>query len=222
MEKNQILNAIKLLRDPENKKNFNQTFDFIVNLKNLNLKKPEEKVDIYTQLPNRRSKKLSNCAFVDDSLVLEAKKAFDGVVEKDQFAAYGKDKKKLKELAVKFDFFVAQANLMAEIAKNFGKVLGQRGKMPNPKAGCVIPPKIVLAPLIARLQNTVRLQTKNELVVKCPVGTEDMDDEKVTENVMSVYDTLIKALPQGENNVRTVYVKLTMSHPIKVGGGSDE
>jgi large subunit ribosomal protein L1 len=221
MEQNQILDAVKNLRTPENKKKFNQTFDLVVNLKNLNLKKPEEKVDLYVQLPNGRGKKVNVCIFVDESMVIESQKIFDKVVEKGEFQKYAKDKKSIKKLSSSYDFFVAQANLMPEIAKTFGRFLGQKGKMPNPKAGCVVPPKIALQPLIDRLQKTVRLQTKNELAVKCPVGVEDMDDAKLAENIKAVLDNLLRALPQGENNVKSIYLKLTMSPVVKVGDANE-
>jgi large subunit ribosomal protein L1 len=221
MDDKQILDAVKKLRDSKNKKKFNQTFDLVVNLKNLNLKKPDEKVDLYVQLPNGRGKKVNICMFADDTMVLDAKKVFDKVVEKAEFVKYAKDKKATKKLASSCDFFVSQANLMPEVAKAFGRILGQKGKMPNPKAGCVVPPKATLQPIYDRLQKTVRLQTKNELAVKCPVGTEEIKDEEILENVKSVYNNLLRSLPQGENNIKAMLIKLTMSPAVKVGGANE-
>ncbi|RME54484.1 50S ribosomal protein L1 [Candidatus Woesearchaeota archaeon] len=221
MNDKEVLNAVKQLRSSENKKKFNQTVDFVVNLKNLNLKKPDEKVDLYVQLPNGRGKKVKVCMFADEATLLQAQKVFDKVVDKAEFVKYAKDKKLVKKLASEFDFFVAQANLMPEVAKTFGRVLGQKGKMPNPKAGCVVPDKVDLKAVYDRLQKTVRLQTKNELAVKCPVGTEDMQDEKLVENVMAVYNNLLRSLPQGENNMKAVLLKLTMSPAVKVGGANE-
>lgn len=215
MDKKDFLKAIKKIREAK-KRNFNQTFDLIVNLKNLDLKKPDDKVDLFVVLPHELGKKRKICAFVDDALVSQAKKAFDKVIEKQTFKTL--DKKEVKKLASQCSYFVAQANLMPEVASAFGKILGPKGKMPNPKAGCVIPPKIAsLDPIINKLQKTVRLNTKNELSVKCSAGSENMSDEEVAENLSTLYSSLEHSLIQGKNNVQVVYLKLTMGKPVKVG-----
>jgi len=69
------------------------------------------------------------------------------------------------------------------------------------------------------LQNTVRLVVKNnELGVKCAVGTEKMTDDQVAENTMAAYNALMNSLPQHEQNIKNVYLKLTMSKPLIIGG----
>ncbi|MFH1637372.1 MAG: 50S ribosomal protein L1 [Candidatus Woesearchaeota archaeon] len=222
MEKKEFLNAIKKLRTDAKKRKFNQTFDFIVNLKNLDLKKPDNKVDLFLVLPHGIGKKRKLCAFVDGSLVTAAKKVFDKVLEEREFKIIGKNKREARKLASQYNFFVAQANLMPQVASAFGKILGPKGKMPNPKGGCVIPPKILnLEPIVKKLQKTIRIMTKNELSVKCPVGNESMTDEEVAENLAYVYTNLEHSLSQGKNNVRAVFLKLTMGSPVKVGE-SDE
>lgn len=217
MDSKQILEAVGKARQLGQGKKFKQTFDIIVNLKNLDLKKPEDKVDIFVQLPHGRGKPVKICAFVDDSLVLEAKKVFDKVIEVTEFPGYAKNKRQLRKLAREYDYFVAQANLMPQIAQTFGKFLGPKGKMPNPKVGCVIPPKVVLQPIIDRLKKTVRLITKNELVLKCPVGIETMSDKDLEENIMVAYNAVMHVLPQKENNLKSFAVKTTMGAPVKVG-----
>lgn len=216
MDKKDFLNAIKKIRAKAKKRNFNQTFDLVVNLKNLDLKKPDDKVDLFVVLPYGIGKKRKICAFVDEALVTQAKKVFDRVVEQQTFKTL--DKKEVKKLASQCSFFVAQANLMPEVASAFGKILGPKGRMPNPKAGCIIPPRIAsLEPVAVKLQKTVRLNTKNELGVKCSAGTEAMKDEEVAENLSALYTSLEHSLAQGKNNVKAVYLKLTMGAPVKVG-----
>lgn len=215
MDKSKVLEAIKKAREAGSKKKFNQSFDLIINLKDLNLKKPEEKLDIFIVLPKGVGKKRKLCALVDNALYTDAKGIFDKVILNSDFPSVSQ--KEAKKLAQDYDYFIAQANIMPDIAKNFGKVLGVRGKMPNPKSGAVVPPKIALKPIYDKFQKVVRLITKNELTVKCAVGSEVMGDDDVAENVLTAYNAAIHALPQEVSNVKKVLLKLTMGAPVEVG-----
>ena len=212
MEKTQIIKALEELHKQEKRK-FVQSFDLIVTLKDVDIKaKP---VDAFAVLPHSRGKKIKVCALVGQELAEQAAKTCDFVIRENDFVAY-KDKKKLKNLARSYDFFIAQVTLMPQVAAVFGRVLGPRGRMPNPKAGCVVPPSADLAGLKERLQKTVQLKSRNSPMVQCIVGSEDMVTEQVADNVLSVYNQVSKMLPNEEQNIKTVYLKKSMSNVIKV------
>ncbi|MFT4304669.1 MAG: 50S ribosomal protein L1 [Candidatus Woesearchaeota archaeon] len=216
MDKKKIIEALKKAKEDSKKRNFIQSLDLIINLKDINLKNPEEHVDLFTKLPHNKGKKVKICALVGPELKEEAKKVCDLTIDTDEFPKYQGNKKELKQLANNYDFFIAQANIMANIAKVFGKVLGSRGKMPNPKAGCVVPPKTNLKPLYDNLQNTVRLLAKTSPVIYVCVGKEDMDNEIIAENVLSLYNTLIHSLQKEENNISSIIIKTTMGKPTRL------
>ena len=216
MNKEDILKAIKKSRESSKKRKFSQTFDLVMNLKNLNLKKPEENITSFVVLPQGKGKKSKICALVDKELESNAKENCDKAITKAEFPKYA-DKKLLKKVAKEYDYFVAQANIMPDVAKFFGKVLGPKGKMPNPKAGCIVPPKIDLKIINQKLQKTVKLQTKNEQAIKCSVGTEDMKDEQIQENILKVYDSVFNLLPREIQNLKSVVLKLTMGSPVIIG-----
>ncbi len=219
MERQDIIHALKNVREKSPKRKFSQTIDFIVNLQGLDLKKPEHKVDLAVPLPHERAKKLRLCGFVDSQLAAQAKTMFATVVTKDEFPKWASDKRAQKKLADTHDLFISQVEVMAQVAATFGKVLGPRGKMPNPRAGAVIPGAAQLAPLMKRWENMVKVQTKNELVIKVPVGDEKMNDEQIADNVLAVYNTLLSKLPQEKNNVRNTLLKFTMGPIFKIGEG---
>ena len=216
MDKEQIQAAISKAKDTSEKRNFRQSFDLIINLKGLDLKKQEHQIDTFVTLPHARGKKVKVCALVGAELESQAKGIFDSVISSDNFDKY-KDKKEVRKVANSFDFFVAQANMMPKVATTFGRVLGPRGKMPNPKSGAVVPPNANLKPLYEKFQRTVKASAKSAPLIQCPIGTEDMSIEDIAENALTVYNSLIQALPNEKHNIRDIYVKLTMGKPVKVG-----
>ena len=140
----------------------------------------------------------------------------DNVVRLRDFDKYAQDKKLAKKLASSHDFFVAQANIMPKIATAFGRVLGPKGKMPNPKAGCIVPPNANLKIIYEKLQKTVKISGKKAALVQTIVGNEESTMGDIAENIKYVYSNLIHHLPQEENNVKSVYIKFTMGQPIKI------
>ncbi|MFH1210317.1 MAG: 50S ribosomal protein L1 [archaeon] len=219
MNDQEILSALKKVRDAGPKRKFSQTVDLIVTLKQLDLKKPEQNVNTFIALPHTRGKKLKICALVDKELFNAAGECCDRVIMKDEFSKF--DKKTLRKLANEYDFFIAQANVMPDIAKYMGKVLGTKGKMPNPKADCVVPTSANVKALYEKLQKTVRLQTKNEQAVKCPVGIESMPDSDIRDNILAVHNALLRVLPKEKHNIKESMLKLTMG-PAVVIGAKDE
>lgn len=212
MDKKKLTEAIQKLKTSSKKRKFTQRFDLIVNLKALDLKKADNQVDFYVSLPNNVGKKLSICALVGPELREEAK-TYDASISLAEFDEYQKDKKKVKALAEAHDYFIAQANVMPKVAATFGRVLGPRKKMPNPKAGCVVPPKANLSQIYERLQKTVRVSAKTSLSVQVSVGNEAMKDEEVVENIETIYEQLLHHLINEKHNIKSIFLKLTMSKP---------
>lgn len=215
MDKKQVIEALKTLKEETKERKFNQTVELVVNLKDINLKNPDEQVEFFTQMPHP-FKKVKVCAVVGGELLDEAKKVCDTVITQGDLDTYKKDKAATKKLANEHDYFIAQANIMGQVAGAFGRVLGPRGKMPNPKAGCVVPPRGALGPLYERLQKTVKISAKKFPVIQLAVGKADMKEEDVAENVMYLFDQVIHHLPKEQHNYRSSVLKLTMSKAVKL------
>ena len=215
MDDETIKKALSELKKSE-KKNFKQTVDFIINLRGLDLKKPEHQIEFFLELPRYKGKKSKICALVGAELADQAKEHMDNVILQPQFANYEQDKKITKKLASEYDFFVAQANIMPKIATSFGRVLGPKGKMPNPKSGCIVPPNANLKNVYDKLQKTVKLSGKKAALIQTFVGNQESKDEELIDNIKTVYNNLVHHLPNGEYNVKSAYVKYTMGKPVKV------
>jgi large subunit ribosomal protein L1 len=213
IEKAKILEAIKKSRAGE-KRNFSQTIELIINLKELDIKKEEGKIEEFIELPAGRGKPAKVCALIGLELKDSAKKFCDSFVVSDDFDSF--DKRKIRKLARDNNFFIAQANIMPAIAKTFGRFLSPLGKMPSPKAGHVVPPKANIEPLARILKRSVKVAIKKTPVFQTLIGTDNMSDEELQQNAFAIIDKLKVRLPKGEHNIKTVLIKATMGRPIKV------
>ena len=119
-------------------------------------------------------------------------------------------KKEAKKIADEYDYFLGEASLMPDIGRILGPVLGPRGKMPKP-----FPPGANLKSLIESGSKTFNINVKTP-VIQGAIGSEDMKDEELTENIMSVLNFVESKLPKGKQQIKDVYVKLTMGSPAKV------
>jgi large subunit ribosomal protein L1 len=192
---------------------FNQSIDLVINLKHLDMNKPENRIEQEVLLPSGRGKDVRIALFADGELAHQAKKIVDTVIEKDAIEGIAKDKKKGKKLASDHDFFLSQTDMMALIGKSLGPILGPRGKMPRP-----IPPGIDIKPLVERLKKTVRMRTKDQLTFHLPVGTEEMSEADLEKNVSTVLGALEGKLGKDSHNIRSVFIKKTMGPSVKVEG----
>jgi large subunit ribosomal protein L1 len=215
--KEQVQKALEYIKAGSPQRKFSQALDLIINLKELDLKKPEEQLDVWVPLAHDRGKKFRIGAFVGPEMLEQAKNTCDTVIAHDDFKRYEGNKKSIKKLAKTHDLFIAQANIMPDVAKYFGRILGPRGKMPNPKAGCVVPPNANLKVLTEKLKKTVHVVAKIQLSAKCAVGKQDTPEEKLVENIMTVITTARQALPQEDNNIKSVMLKYSMGPAVQVG-----
>lgn len=193
-------------------RNFTETVDLVVNIKGFKPKK-EGDIDFLIQLPNlhERSKV---CAIVGPKLLEDAKKNCDKVLS-------DKDLKRLesreaKKLARRYDFFLAQAQLMPKLAKKMGKILGPLGKMPSPKKGQVLSNKSDVKPITKKLKGSIRVSSRKQKAITVPVGNEKMDNEKIVENIKVILENIDKNIPSSQGAVDTVKLKTTMGEPIEV------
>ena len=211
-DKQKLVEAVKEAKARAKPRNFTQTVEIAVNLKDIDLRKPENRFKLEVVLPHGRGKEPKIAVIADGAVAEAAKKLGLDVISGEQLEEIAKSPREARKLAKRYDFFIAAAPLMPKIGKYLGRYLGPRNKMPQ-----VVPPTMTnLEPIVNRLKKTVRIQLKNNPVVHAPIGTEDMDDEKLAENAEAVLNAIINKLERGENQVKSVYVKTTMGPAVKV------
>ena len=201
----EIKKALLELRKTEERK-FDQKVDLIINLQKFDPKKSQ--INVFVSVPYKiKEKKI--CAF------LETKNNSMETITPNDFKNYS-DKKAMKKLMKGFDFFIAQASVMPKVASVFGKVLGPAGKMPSPQLGILMDINDkTIEEAKKKINNSIRIRIK-EASIKLAIGKESMKDEEITENILAVYNVIMKELPKGKENIRNVELKFTMSKPEKI------
>jgi large subunit ribosomal protein L1 len=212
LAKDEIARALGELRKNIEKRKFAQSIDLVVKLREVDLKKPENRINETIALPNPSEKPLKICVIASGDLGTRAKDAgADMLVSRQDLENLGRDKKAARKLAVDYDFFIAEAPLMPLVGRGLGSFLGPRGKMPTP-----VPPNAAIEQIVAGHRKMVRVRMREQPVLQCRIGTENMTDDKLVENVQAVVSRIEQKLERGFKNISEVLLKSTMGKPVKV------
>jgi len=201
----QLQKALEELRKGKERK-FDQTVDLIVNLQKFDLKKSQ--INQFVYIPHKvKDKKI--CGF------LEARNKEVDTILAEEFSKYN-NKNSLKKMISKYDFFISQASLMPKVATVFGKVFGPAGKMPSPQLGILMNANDkVISELKDKINHSIRIRVK-EPSIKVSIGKQSMSDDKIIENVLTIYNELLKVLPKNKENIKNIEIKFTMTKPQKI------
>lgn len=209
--KEALMKAVKALKESP-KRNFLQSVELLMSLQDIDLKKPESRINELIELPHPISKPVKVCVFATGDLALRAKKGgADLVLDKSDIEGLMKDKKSARKLVREYEHFLAEAPLMPLIGRSLGALLGPRGKMPIP-----VPPNAPIEDMIKRYKKMVRVRVRDQPAVRCRIATEDMDDEKIAENAGAVISAIEGKLEKRLKNVRSIFLKKTMGPPVKI------
>ncbi|MEF8862222.1 MAG: 50S ribosomal protein L1 [Haloarculaceae archaeon] len=192
-------------------RNFRETVDLAINLRDLDLNDPNNRVDESIVLPSGTGQETSIVVFAEGETALRAEDVADRVLSGDDLEDLGDDTDAAKDLADETDFFVAQANLMQDIGRYLGTVLGPRGKMPTP-----LQPDDDVVEVVNRMKNTVQLRSRDRRTFHTRVGAEDMTADEIATNIGVIVRRLEADLEKGPLNIDGIYVKTTMGPAVEV------
>ncbi|HKZ60639.1 MAG TPA: 50S ribosomal protein L1 [Candidatus Thermoplasmatota archaeon] len=201
----ETLKAVKKALDERPKRNFVETVELAINLKDVDLAVPSNRIDEEVQLPHGRGKAVRVGVFASGELAVRSKAVADLVIPPEEIEKIATDKRRAKQLAAQTDFFLSEAPLMPTIGRRLGVVLGPRGKMPKPIAPSADP-----KPIIETMRTTVRVRSRDKRTFHAAVGSTSMSPEQLAENVDAVLKRLSTRLARGRLNIHSVYVKTTM------------
>ncbi len=212
LEDKNILIAIEEMRKKTKPRKFTQTVELIINLRDVDIKKQENRIRERVILPHPFKKNRKVCVIATGEAALSAKRSgADLVLDRSDLESLMGDKKKRKEIAKKFDVFIAEAPLMPLVGRSLGPALGPLGKMPTP-----VPPNVDMKEQIDRHRRMVTVRTRNQPVLRCGVGNEEMPDKEIAENIQAVFNAVEGKLQRGVRNIKSVYIKMTMGEAVQI------
>jgi len=200
---------------------FDESIDLIINLKDLNLNDPKQRIDKEILLPNNNitSDKPNVCVIASDEILLEARNLGLETIDTDGLVQLNNEEKKVKKKFVKkYNFFIVEDKMMPSVARYLARFLGPLGKMPKPFPsgyGIVSSPED-LRIAIERYLKIIRIQLKKQLLIQVKIGKKSMEEDRVFENLKAVVDYIADQMPHRYNNIKSMFLKTTMGHPIKV------
>jgi len=206
-----LIDIVKKLQAESTQRNFLETVEIAVNLKDIDLSNPKNRIQEEITLPNGRGKQVKVGVFGSSEMAMKAKGVADVIIQAEDIETLASNKSKAKKFAGQSDFFIAEAPLMPTIGKRLGVVLAPRGKMPKP-----IPPGSDPKPVIEKLRGSVSVRTRDRKTFHLAIGTKDMPPEKLAENLDAVLKRLMSKLERGKMNIHSVYIKTTMGPSFKV------
>ena len=199
--------AVRLVKSLSKRK-FDETVEVAMNL-NVDTTKSDQQVRSSFTLPNGTGK-TKRVLVVTKTKAEEAKNAGADFVGDDDII-----EKIVKENWFDFDVMVATPEMMVSLGK-IGKILGPKGLMPNPKTGTVT---TNVSDAIANIRKgMVEYRADSNGNVHALVGKVSFDEDKLTENLVSFINEVIKNKPTGVKGsfVKNISISSTMGPGVKI------
>ena len=199
--------AIDLVKQTAKAK-FDETIEISVRL-GVDPRHADQQVRGAVVLPNGTGKTVRVLAFVKENRIEEAKAAGADIIADDEII------KKIQGGWFEFDACVATPDMMGVVGR-LGRILGPKGLMPNPKSGSVSPD---VTRMISDIKaGKVEYRVDKTAIIHCPVGKASFDAVKLTENLRTLMEAIIKAKPAAAKGtyIKSAVLSSTMGPGIKL------
>ena len=204
--------AVKLVKEISNTK-FDATVEVAMNL-NLDVKKADQQVRGALQLPKGTGKEVKVLVIAKGDFAKAAKEAgADFVGDLDML------QKIEKENWFDFDVMIATPDMMPILGK-YGKLLGPKGLMPNPKTGTVT--TNVAKAVADSKAGRVEYRTDSYGNIHGLIGKASFSEEDLLANLNAFVGMIIKSKPATVKGtyVKSIAISSTMSPSIKLDKNS--
>jgi large subunit ribosomal protein L1 len=204
-----LAEMIKEAKEGGKQRKFKQSVEMIIVFKDIDVKKGFALNEV-VQLP-KTSSPATVCIMATGDMGQKAKEAkADAVVGSDELDKFAANKRASRKFINKYDFFLADTQIMPVVGKVLGQLLGPRGKMPTP-----VPFNASIESFLQRFRSSIKVRARSSLAMSCKIGDESMENADLAVNAHAVLSAVEKKLPNGEKNLKRIIIKTTMGKPIK-------
>ena len=205
----QLVDMIKEAKAGTKQRKFKQAVEMITVFKDIDVKKGFALNEV-VQLP-KTSSPATVCVMATGDMGQKAKQAnADAVIGTEELDKFATNKRESRKFINKYDFFLADTQVMPTVGKTLGQLLGPRGKMPTP-----VPFNAPIESFLQRFRSSIKVRARGTLSLSCKIGDETMEDQDLAVNAHAILSAIEKKLPNGEKNIKRVMIKTTMGKVIK-------
>jgi large subunit ribosomal protein L1 len=199
--------AVRMLKDFQTAK-FDETVEIHFRL-GLNVRHADQQLRGTLMLPHGTGKEVRVAVFAEGEKAREAEEAGADVVGSADLA------KQIEEGFDEFDVAVATPDQMGVVGR-LGRILGPRGKMPNPKTGTVT--MDVAKAVQDSKGGKLEYRTDRGANVHVPIGRKSFDERQLVENYAAIIDEIVRAKPAASKGryIRGITLTSTMGPGIHV------
>lgn len=211
VDRTNILDAVNTALEKAPERKFEESVDITVNLRNLDMSQPKNRIDETIHLPYGFDN-VKIAVLGKGDITTQAKEAgVDLIMGPEEIEQLGEEPREARKVAEEYQFFLAETAMMPLVGRYLGVRLGPRGRMPMP-----IPPGTDIKPIVERLRSSVRVRTRDKKVFHVKVGSAGMKPEEIAENIETVLRRVESRLESGACNIRSAYVKTTMGPAVRM------
>jgi large subunit ribosomal protein L10Ae len=192
------------------KRNFVETVEVQVTLKNYDPQRDKRFSGTF-RLPAIPRPNLKCCMLGNAAHCEQADRIGIDHMSVDDLKKLNKNKKLVKKLAKKYDFFLASDNMIKQIPRLLGPGLTKAGKFPT-----LLSSSEDMQEKIDEVKSTIKFQMKKVMCLNVAIGNVSMDKQQVIVNTQLAANFLASLLKKQWQNIGQMYIKSTMGPPQQI------
>lgn len=196
--------------DGDRNRKFTESVELQIMLKNYDPQK-DKRFSGVVKLPHTAKPKFTVCVLGNQAHIDQAKANGVPHMSVEDLKKLNKDKKLVKKLAKKYDAFLASDALIRQIPRLLGPGLNKAGKFPT-----ILAAGDDMVAKINDMKMTIKFQMKKVLCLAVAVGTVEMTDDQLAQNINMSVNYLVSLLKKHWQNVRSLHIKSTMGKPYRL------
>mmetsp|Transcript_22142 Transcript_22142/g.62858 ORF Transcript_22142/g.62858 Transcript_22142/m.62858 type:complete len:230 (+) Transcript_22142:86-775(+) len=192
------------------KRNFTETIEAQITLKNYDPVRDKRFSGTF-KLPSVPRPNLKCCMLGNAAHCEQADRIGVDHMSVEDLKKLNKNKKLVKKLAKRYDFFVASDNMIKQIPRLLGPGLTKAGKFPT-----LLASGDDMQGKIDEIKATIKFQMKKVMCLNVAVGNVTMDHKQIVVNTQLAANFLASLLKKQWQNIGQIYIKSTMGPPIQI------